>query len=138
MKNSPKSKIIIIIITEMEILKKRLKLFLRINYIKAKIDNVQQNSKCRLWRERDEMINHRVSKCSKLAQKEYKSRHDRVGKVIHWELCKRLKFDYTTNWYKHKPETILKNGIHEILWDFEIQKDYLIPARNLTLLLIGI
>ena len=30
---------------------------------------------------------------SKIAQKEYKTRHDWVDKVIHWELCKKLKFD---------------------------------------------
>ena len=41
-------------------------------------------------------VNHIISECSKLTQKEFKTRHDRVGKVIHWELCKRLNFDYTT------------------------------------------
>ena len=30
----------------------------------------------------------------------------------------------------HKLESLLKNEIHIILWDFEIQKDYLIPARR--------
>ena len=28
-----------------------------------------------------------------LAQKEYESRHDWVGKVIYWELCKKFEFD---------------------------------------------
>ena len=31
---------------------------LRTNYIKAKIDNMQQNSKSRLCRDKDEMVNH--------------------------------------------------------------------------------
>ena len=35
---------------------------------------------------RDEMVNHMISECNKVAQKKYKSRHDWVGKVIHWEL----------------------------------------------------
>ena len=55
----------------------------RINHIKARIDKTQQNSKCRLCGDRDETINHIISECSKLAQKEYKTRHDWVGKVIH-------------------------------------------------------
>ena len=38
------------------------------------------------------MIDHIISKSCKLAQREYKTRHDRVGKVIHWELSKRFKF----------------------------------------------
>ena len=54
----------------------------RTNYIKAKIDKTQQNSKCRLFGERDEAINH-ISEWSKLAEKEYKTRHDWVDKVIH-------------------------------------------------------
>ena len=46
--------------------------------VKAKINNTQLNSKFRLYGERDEKINHVVSKCSNLAQIEYKTRHDRV------------------------------------------------------------
>ena len=77
---------------------------------------MQQNSKCRLCGERDEMVNHIVSECSKLAQKEYKTMHDWVGKVIPWELYKRLKFDHSTKWYMHK----LENERHKIPWYFKI------------------
>ena len=49
---------------------------IRSNHIKARIDKTQQNSKCRLCSDRDETINHIISECSKLAQKEYKARHD--------------------------------------------------------------
>ena len=54
------------------------------------------------------MINHRVSKYNKLAQREYNTRHDWVGKMIHWEFCKRLNFDHITKWYMHKPGSILE------------------------------
>ena len=40
------------------------------NHIKARIDKTQQNSKCRLCGDRDETINHIISECSKLGQKE--------------------------------------------------------------------
>ena len=53
-----------------------------------------------------------------------------MGKVIHSELCKKLKFDNTNKWYMHNPESILENGTHKILWDFEIQTDHLISARR--------
>ena len=67
---------------------------IRTNQIKARIDKTQQNSKCRLCGDREETINHIISECSKLAQKEYKTRHDWVGKVIHWGMCKQFKFDH--------------------------------------------
>ena len=41
---------------------------IRTNRIKARIDKTQQNSKCGLCGDRDEMINHIISECSKLAQ----------------------------------------------------------------------
>ena len=46
---------------------------IRTNHIKVRIDKMQQNSKCRLYGDQDETINHIISKCSKLAQ-EYKTR----------------------------------------------------------------
>ena len=51
---------------------------IRTNYIKAKIDNSQKNSKCRLCGKRDETVNH-ISECCKLAKKKYKNWHDWVG-----------------------------------------------------------
>ena len=66
-----------------------------INQIKARIDAT--NSRCRLCNDREETTNHAISECSKLAQKEYKTRHGWVGNIIHRELCKKLKFDHTKN-----------------------------------------
>ena len=48
-------------------------------------------------------------------------RYDWVRKVIHGELCKKLKFDYTSKWYTYKPESVLENETHQIVWDFEIK-----------------
>ena len=59
---------------------------IRTNFGKAKIDKTQQNSRCRLRGDRDKAIKHIISECIKLAQKEYKTRRDWVGKVIHWEM----------------------------------------------------
>ena len=68
---------------------------IRTNYFKARIDKTQQNSKCMLCGDRDETMNHIISECSKLAQKEYKTRHGWVGMVIHWDMRKKFKFDHT-------------------------------------------
>ena len=43
----------------------------------------------------DAKDDHIISECSKLVQKEYTTKHDWMGKVINWELCKKLKFDHT-------------------------------------------
>ena len=53
---------------------------IRTNLVKGRIDKSQGDSLCRLCRKVDESIDHIVSGCSKLAQKEYKRRHDNLGK----------------------------------------------------------
>ena len=100
------------------------------NHIKARTDKTQQNSKCRLCGDRDEIINHIMSKCSKLAQKENKARHAWVGKVIHWEMCKKFKFDHANKWYMHNPAPVIENETYKLLWDFDIHTDHLISTRR--------
>ena len=50
------------------------------NLVKAKIDKSQGDPLCRVCRKVDESADHIVSGCSKLAQKDYKRRHDNLGK----------------------------------------------------------
>ena len=69
----------------------------------------------------DETINHIISKCSKFGQREYKTKHNCVEKMIRWELCKKFKFDHTNKWQMHNPEVVLENETNKILRDFEIQ-----------------
>ena len=102
----------------------------RTNHIKAKIDKTQQNSKCRLCSDRDKTINHIISKCSKLALKEYKTKHYWVGKVIHWEMCKKFKVDHRNKWYMNNSAPVQENDTHKLLWDFDIYTDHLISARR--------
>ena len=97
---------------------------IRTSHIKARIDKTQQNSRCRLYGDRDENINHIISECSKFAQKEYQARHDRVGKVIHWELFKKFKFDHTNKLYKYNPVSVIENDTNKLLWGVDIQTDH--------------
>ena len=74
----------------------------RKDYVKARIDKTQQ-IRCRLW-------------------------HDWEGKEIYWKLCKKFEFDHTNKCYMHNSESVQENETQKILWDFEIQMDYLISA----------
>ena len=79
---------------------------IRTNHIKARIDKTQPNSKCRLY--------HIISGCRKLTQKKYKARHHWVGKVIHWEMCKKFKYEHANKWYNHNPAPALENDTHKL------------------------
>ena len=60
---------------------------------------MQKNSKYKLYGDPSETVNH-ISNCSKLSLKNYMTSYDFKGKVIHRDLCKRLKCDYTRKFYK--------------------------------------
>ena len=109
----------------------------RTNHIKTRIDKTHQNCKCRLCGDRDEIINHIISECSKLAQKEYKTKHDCVGKVIHQRMCKKFKFDHTNKWYMHNPAPVLENDTHKLLCNFYVQTDHRISARRPDVIIIN-
>ena len=84
-----------------------------IHYRIASVDCVEK---------KNDMVHLIINRCNKLTQKENKTRHNWVRKVIHWELCKRLKYDHTIKQYMHKPESILENETNKILWDFKMKK----------------
>ena len=75
------------------------------------------------------ILNLIVSECSKLAQKEYRTRHDWVEKMIHRELYKRFKFGYADKSYMHKPDSFQENNMQKVIWDFEMQTDA-VPVDN--------
>ena len=106
------------------------------NYVKAKIDKTQQNNKCS---DGDEMksnhINERMQQIS--TKRVQNKKYDWVGKTIHWELCKKFKFDHTNKWNMHNPESVLKNETHKVLWDFEIQTNHLTSARRPDLVIVN-
>ena len=59
------------------------------NHIKPRTGKTLQNNICLLSGHRDERINHITGEYNRLAQKEYKTRHDCMGMVIPWELWKK-------------------------------------------------
>ena len=63
--------------------------------------------------------------------------HNWVGKVIHWEMCRKFQFNHTNKWYMYNPAPVLENDSDKLLWDFNIQIDHLIPARRPNLIIIN-
>ena len=73
---------------------------------------------------------HVVSECGKLAQTEYKGRHDNVARHMLWQLCGKCGLERTNNWYEQKPEGVVESENFKILWDFTVQCDQKIEARR--------
>ena len=106
------------------------------NYIKSKIHGQNISPKCRLCGDKDETIDHIVSGCSKLAQSEYKKRHDKVASAVHWSMCKNYNIPCSDKWYTHQADKVAENDEVKILWDFNIQTGHVIVHRRPDIVLI--
>ena len=100
------------------------------------MDKANDSPMCRMCGKRNEKVSHIVSGCSKLTQKEYKRRHDNVGKYIHWIVCKKYNIDSNARWYEHSPKCIVESNDIKILWDCVIQCDKEIDARRPDIVIV--
>ena len=60
------------------------------NNRRAKIEKDGTSPLCRMCKQADETVSHIVSECSKMAQSEYKGRHDKMATAVHWGLAKNM------------------------------------------------
>ena len=71
--------------------------------------------------ERGETVQHIIYECKKLAQREYKRRHDTVAKLVHWKLCEKHNLENKEKWYERCPEGAVENDYVKFIWDINIQ-----------------
>eukprot|EP00112_Aurelia_sp_Birch-Aquarium-sp1_P017310 Seg3997.2 transcript_id=Seg3997.2/GoldUCD/mRNA.D3Y31 product="hypothetical protein" protein_id=Seg3997.2/GoldUCD/D3Y31 len=69
---------------------------LRTSSIKHSIDKTSGTPLCRLCGDSTETVRHIVSGCKKLAQREYRKRHDNVALRVHWEICRKYGIYYSS------------------------------------------
>lgn len=100
------------------------------NYHSAKILKQGNSAKCRLCKTEDETIQHIISGCEILANKEYKNRHNTICRYVHWILSKENNLEHTEQWWKHKPQPSAENEQIKLLYDFNIFTDKEIQARR--------
>ena len=71
-----------------------------------------------------------------MAQREYKRRHDWVGKWVHWDVCKKYGIVVNDKRYQHESGSVIENDRCKILWDFTVQTDHIIQARRPDMIII--
>ena len=92
---------------------------LQTNWLKARITGESDDARCRRCKKQDETVAHLVSGCSVLAQCDFKTRHDRMGLRVYWELCRKYKVKCSEKWYEECPDSVRKSecGKFEIWWN---------------------
>ena len=98
------------------------------NAIKAHIYKMLCSPRCRLCRTSDETIDHLISSCAFLAQREYKSRHDRIASLVHYTRAKQAGFTVSDLWWRYSPPRVCENSVCKLLWDFSIVSD--VPLQH--------
>ena len=77
-----------------------------------------------------------LSECKKLAQTDYKQRHDNLARIVHWKLCGENRIERANNWYEHEPKGVVETKNIKLLWDFVIQCDHHIVHRKPDIVII--
>ena len=104
---------------------------------KNSTDHQGVSSLCWFCKVKVENVTYMVSPCSVLAGNQYKKRHDKLGKKVHWLLlCSKFEIECENKWFSHQPESVLENDICKILWDFAIQTDKEIEHRKPDIVVI--
>ena len=109
----------------------------RTNWLRAAIQKeAGMTEKCRICNQHNESVEHILNGCTKLANGDYKLRHDRVAAALHWGMCRDLGFPAESKWWSHYADKVLENDDYKILWDFHIQTDNPIEACKPDLVLL--
>ena len=77
-----------------------------------------------------------MCECKKLAQREYKRRHDTVSKLVHWKLGEKHNLERKEKWYEHFYQGAVEDDDVKSIWDINIQCDNVTEARRPDLILI--
>ena len=99
-------------------------------------DNAGESTLCRMSRVENETVSPILSRCKMLAQKEYKKRHENVGRYVRWKICEKYGFQGAQQWYEHDPDGVIENKEYKILWYFTIQCDTKIEVRRPDIVVI--
>ena len=84
-----------------------------------------------------ETVSHIVTECSKLAQREYKRRHDNVARMVHWKLCQKFNLEKSEKWYLYNPQTVSENVNHKLIWHMNIKCDNIIVERRSDIVIVN-
>jgi hypothetical protein len=87
------------------------------NYFKNKILKEEIDSKCWLWKQHEETIDHLTSGCAILAKNEYVMRHNKVCAHLHDLMCKALGIEMTDKWCTHTPKPVCEQEDATVLWN---------------------
>ena len=109
---------------------------LRTNSIKYSIDKTSETPLCRLCGDATETVRHIVSGCKKLAQREYRKRHDKVALRVHWEMCRKYRIECTDKWYDHQPMPTAENGEMRVTLDMTIYMDKVLKYNRPDITLV--
>ena len=60
----------------------------------------------------------------------YTNRHDKIGTYVHWVLLKDLGIEVCSEWFKHKPESVVEKGKTVIMWDHSLITEKKVGANR--------
>ena len=85
-----------------------------------------------------ETVMHLVSGCSKMAQTDYRRRHDKMGLRVYWEVCGLYGLKRSERWHLEVPDGVRKSddGLVEIWWDQTVSTPTKFPSYRPDMMIV--
>ena len=102
------------------------------------VRGLTDDGKCRLCNQHSETIEHLVAGCTKLANSEYLTRHNRALMLLAVTWAKQQELiDQEAIWYQQKRDrgTVLENDKAKLVWDFDFSLGITTTIKRLDLIL---
>ena len=94
------------------------------------------DANCRLCKGSLEAIHHIVSACSVLARTSYIKRHNRIGKYVHFEMCRIRDLPSVASRFDHQLKALVKSDRYRLYWEYSVPTDLKLTANRPDLLLV--
>ena len=75
-----------------------------------------------------EYVEHLLSGCTPLTATMYKQRHDRIARIVHWNLLKHFNKHVSCEYWKYVPSAVVDSSEVKVLWNFNIYTDHVLSA----------
>ncbi|KAL1446402.1 hypothetical protein WDU94_005646 [Cyamophila willieti] len=100
------------------------------NYDKCVL-KLDVEDRCRMCQRPVENITHIVSGCEQLAKHEYITRHDKICKYLHYNICQALEVGpENRKWYEKEPDSVITKEDITILYNQPVHTDRTINANK--------
>ena len=99
---------------------------LAVRAVQNRIYGMSAPLNCRVCSMMPEYVEHLLSGSTPLTATMYKQKHDRIDRIVHWNLLKHFNKHVSCEYWKYVPSAVVDSSEVKVLWNFNIYTDHVL------------